>query len=166
MIQLDGTENKSKFGANAILGVSLAVCKAGAAKKNVQLYKWVEKDYNFFLIPFLLDSLSLIYLFWESWPCGGLGGLILNLSLWNLFLLCVPCILTLCIFLQFKFSAKKKVVHTKMQFIIIYSNCWQTFKFFYLYLKLLHTDAQIHRDMPIKKRSEFSFQLGFIDKIK
>uniref|UniRef100_A0A8C9ZJW5 phosphopyruvate hydratase n=1 Tax=Sander lucioperca TaxID=283035 RepID=A0A8C9ZJW5_SANLU len=33
MIDLDGTENKSKFGANAILGVSLAVCKAGAAEK-------------------------------------------------------------------------------------------------------------------------------------
>uniref|UniRef100_A0A8C2ZA93 phosphopyruvate hydratase n=1 Tax=Cyclopterus lumpus TaxID=8103 RepID=A0A8C2ZA93_CYCLU len=33
MISLDGTENKSKFGANAILGVSLAVCKAGAAEK-------------------------------------------------------------------------------------------------------------------------------------
>ncbi|KAL6045482.1 hypothetical protein STEG23_004023 [Scotinomys teguina] len=32
MIEMDGTENKSKFGANAILGVSLAVCKAGAAE--------------------------------------------------------------------------------------------------------------------------------------
>ena len=30
---LDGTPNKSKLGANAILGVSLAVAKAGAAKK-------------------------------------------------------------------------------------------------------------------------------------
>ena len=29
MISLDGTDNKKKFGANAILGVSLAVCKAG-----------------------------------------------------------------------------------------------------------------------------------------
>lgn len=29
MLDLDGTENKSKLGANAILGVSLAVCKAG-----------------------------------------------------------------------------------------------------------------------------------------
>ncbi|KAL1137764.1 hypothetical protein AAG570_009460 [Ranatra chinensis] len=41
MIKLDGTENKSKFGANAILGVSLAVCKAGAAKKNIPLYKHI-----------------------------------------------------------------------------------------------------------------------------
>ncbi|CAD7673069.1 unnamed protein product [Nyctereutes procyonoides] len=33
MIEMDGTENKSKFGANTILGVSLAVCKAGAIEK-------------------------------------------------------------------------------------------------------------------------------------
>ncbi|XP_063383881.1 enolase [Cydia fagiglandana] len=39
MLNLDGTENKSKLGANAILGVSLAVAKAGAAKKGVPLYK-------------------------------------------------------------------------------------------------------------------------------
>ncbi|XP_060529609.1 enolase-like [Cylas formicarius] len=39
MLKLDGTENKSKFGANAILGISLAVAKAGAAKKGVPLYK-------------------------------------------------------------------------------------------------------------------------------
>jgi len=39
MIALDGTPNKSKLGANAILGVSLAVSKAGAAAKGVPLYK-------------------------------------------------------------------------------------------------------------------------------
>merc|ERR1719187_1593110 len=38
MIKLDGTKNKSKMGANAILGVSLAVCKAGAAHKGIPLY--------------------------------------------------------------------------------------------------------------------------------
>ncbi|XP_052573276.1 alpha-enolase [Peromyscus californicus insignis] len=41
MIEMDGTENKSKFGANAILGVSLAVCKAGAAEKGVPLYRHI-----------------------------------------------------------------------------------------------------------------------------
>ncbi|XP_071945675.1 alpha-enolase-like [Antedon mediterranea] len=41
MLELDGTENKSKLGANAILGVSLAVCKAGAAKKGVPLYQHI-----------------------------------------------------------------------------------------------------------------------------
>jgi len=37
--ELDGTPNKSKLGANAILGVSLAVAKAGAAEKGVPLYQ-------------------------------------------------------------------------------------------------------------------------------
>jgi len=41
MIKADGTENKSSFGANAILAVSMAVCKAGAAAKNVPLYKHI-----------------------------------------------------------------------------------------------------------------------------
>jgi enolase len=39
MIDLDGTPNKANMGANAILGVSLAVSKAGAAAKKVPLYK-------------------------------------------------------------------------------------------------------------------------------
>jgi len=39
MLALDGTPNKANMGANAILGVSLAVSKAGAAAKNVPLYK-------------------------------------------------------------------------------------------------------------------------------
>lgn len=43
MISLDGTENKGKLGANAILGVSLAVCKAGAAKKKLPLYKYIAE---------------------------------------------------------------------------------------------------------------------------
>ncbi|NOR16202.1 phosphopyruvate hydratase [candidate division WOR-3 bacterium] len=38
MIKLDGTENKDKFDANAILPVSMAVTKAGAAAKNIPLY--------------------------------------------------------------------------------------------------------------------------------
>nr|UWU45206.1 enolase [Hyalomma anatolicum]UWU45207.1 enolase [Hyalomma anatolicum]UWU45208.1 enolase [Hyalomma anatolicum]UWU45209.1 enolase [Hyalomma excavatum] len=41
MLQLDGTENKGNLGANAILGVSLAVCKAGAAQKGVPLYRHI-----------------------------------------------------------------------------------------------------------------------------
>uniref|UniRef100_A0A8C5HRG3 phosphopyruvate hydratase n=1 Tax=Gouania willdenowi TaxID=441366 RepID=A0A8C5HRG3_GOUWI len=41
MIEMDGTENKSKFGANSILGVSLAICKAGAAEKGVPLYRHI-----------------------------------------------------------------------------------------------------------------------------
>uniref|UniRef100_H2ZXR3 phosphopyruvate hydratase n=1 Tax=Latimeria chalumnae TaxID=7897 RepID=H2ZXR3_LATCH len=41
MLEMDGTENKSNFGANAILGVSLAVCKAGAAEKGIPLYRHI-----------------------------------------------------------------------------------------------------------------------------
>lgn len=41
MIKADGTENKSKFGANAILAVSMAACKAGAAAKKTPLYKHI-----------------------------------------------------------------------------------------------------------------------------
>jgi len=41
LIDLDGTPNKAKLGANAILGVSLAVAKAGAAAKKVPLYAHV-----------------------------------------------------------------------------------------------------------------------------
>lgn len=41
MIDLDGTPNKSKFGANAILGVSLAVAKAAANELGMPLYRYV-----------------------------------------------------------------------------------------------------------------------------
>lgn len=41
MIDLDGTENKSKLGANAILGVSLAVAKAGAQEAGQSLYRYI-----------------------------------------------------------------------------------------------------------------------------
>lgn len=41
MIDLDGTPNKSKLGANAILGVSLAVAKAAANELNIPLYRYV-----------------------------------------------------------------------------------------------------------------------------
>ena len=41
MIELDGTESKTNLGANAILGVSMAVMKAAAAYKGVPLYKYI-----------------------------------------------------------------------------------------------------------------------------
>jgi enolase len=43
MISSDGTKNKSKFGANAILSVSMAVCKAGAQNKGVSLYNYISE---------------------------------------------------------------------------------------------------------------------------
>ena len=41
MIALDGTDNKSKLGANAILGVSLAIAKAAAESRGLPLYRYV-----------------------------------------------------------------------------------------------------------------------------
>ncbi len=43
MIGLDGTKNKSKLGANAILAVSMAVLRAGAKANNLPLWKWISK---------------------------------------------------------------------------------------------------------------------------
>ncbi|AIN47133.1 phosphopyruvate hydratase [Candidatus Palibaumannia cicadellinicola] len=43
MIELDGTENKSKFGANAILAVSLAAAKSAAASKGMPLYEHIAE---------------------------------------------------------------------------------------------------------------------------
>lgn len=45
MMALDGTENKSKFGANAILGVSLAIAKAVANELDVPLYRYLGGPY-------------------------------------------------------------------------------------------------------------------------
>ena len=44
LVELDGTENKGRLGANAILGVSLATAKAAAADAGVPLYRWVGGD--------------------------------------------------------------------------------------------------------------------------
>ncbi|MEW6116202.1 MAG: phosphopyruvate hydratase [Nitrospirota bacterium] len=41
MIEMDGTENKSKLGANAILGVSMAVCHASANELGLPLYRYI-----------------------------------------------------------------------------------------------------------------------------
>jgi enolase len=44
MIKLDGTPNKSRLGANAILGVSLAIAKASAASQKLTLFRYLSKD--------------------------------------------------------------------------------------------------------------------------
>lgn len=54
MIQLDGTENKSKLGANAILAVSLAIAKAAALSKKIPLYAHIAElnnTANIFSLP-------------------------------------------------------------------------------------------------------------------
>ena len=47
LIELDGTENKSRLGANAILGVSMAACRAGAKANDIPLYDYlsINSDY-------------------------------------------------------------------------------------------------------------------------
>ena len=45
MLKLDGTVNKNKLGANAILGVSLACLRAAAKAKGVELYQYVGSEY-------------------------------------------------------------------------------------------------------------------------
>ena len=55
MLDLDGTNNKANLGANAILGVSMAVCRAGAAAKGIALYQHIaelaEKDTSSYVMP-------------------------------------------------------------------------------------------------------------------
>jgi enolase len=46
MIKLDGTENKKKLGANAILSVSLSCARAGALVKNVELYSYINSTFD------------------------------------------------------------------------------------------------------------------------
>lgn len=46
LVDLDGTENKSKLGANAILAASQAILKAGALSLNVPLYYYVQQKYQ------------------------------------------------------------------------------------------------------------------------
>ena len=54
MIDLDGTDNKSKLGANAILGVSLASSRLAAQLNTIELYQFIRQVYNFKLKDFKL----------------------------------------------------------------------------------------------------------------
>jgi len=51
LIALDGTENKSRLGANAILGVSIATAKAAALSYNIPLYKYLNRNARFLPVP-------------------------------------------------------------------------------------------------------------------
>ena len=54
MIDLDGTENKSRLGANAILGISMAAAKATAIQKKIPLYKYLGgEDANILPVPMM-----------------------------------------------------------------------------------------------------------------
>ena len=59
LIELDGTPNKSKLGANAILGISMAYLKASALDLNKPLYKYVNEKYkiNKYSMPLLMMNI-------------------------------------------------------------------------------------------------------------
>ncbi|HSD12494.1 MAG TPA: phosphopyruvate hydratase, partial [Patescibacteria group bacterium] len=46
MLAADGTDNKSKLGANAILGVSLAVARAASVANGMPLYRWLRQTFG------------------------------------------------------------------------------------------------------------------------
>ena len=46
MLELDGTENKTSLGANAILGVSLAACRSASIEEKMPLYQYIAKTYK------------------------------------------------------------------------------------------------------------------------
>jgi enolase len=56
MIKLDGTDNKSKLGANAILSVSMAVAHAAAKFNNQELYEYLRNIYNPKLKKYILPT--------------------------------------------------------------------------------------------------------------
>ncbi len=63
MIKLDGTENKSKLGGNAILGVSMAVCKVASIEKNISLFQYLNDISNNKNKKFLSNQEYQLYLF-------------------------------------------------------------------------------------------------------
>lgn len=56
MIKLDGTDNKDKLGANAILSVSLACARAGALSSKKELYQYLAETYGFESIKYQLPT--------------------------------------------------------------------------------------------------------------
>jgi len=51
LIKIDGTKDKSNLGANAILAVSMACCRAGASSKNISLHQYIKKNENIIPVP-------------------------------------------------------------------------------------------------------------------
>ena len=53
LCNLDGTPNKARLGANAILGTSLAVAKAGATQKHIPLFEYIGSDAHILPVPMM-----------------------------------------------------------------------------------------------------------------
>ena len=58
LIDLDGTEQKKKLGANAILAASIASCKLAATEKNISLFKYLRNSKNYQLPTTLLNIIN------------------------------------------------------------------------------------------------------------
>ena len=58
MIALDGTSNKSRLGANAILGVSMAAARAVAFSQNIPLYEYLSEDHMYLLPVPMMNVLN------------------------------------------------------------------------------------------------------------
>ena len=58
MIQLDGTPNKSRLGANAVLGVSMAVARATAKAKRIHLYEYLAQEEKYCLPVPMMNILN------------------------------------------------------------------------------------------------------------
>jgi len=56
MLAIDNTPSKSRLGANAILGVSLAVARAAAQDANQPLYKYIRKIYDISSTEYILPT--------------------------------------------------------------------------------------------------------------
>ncbi len=56
MLELDGTENKSRLGGNAILGVSLAVARAASNEKLIPLYKYIREVFSLDIQDWMLPN--------------------------------------------------------------------------------------------------------------
>lgn len=53
MCELDGTENKGKLGANAILGLSMAIARASANEQNIELFEYINPEAKLLPLPMM-----------------------------------------------------------------------------------------------------------------
>ncbi len=60
LITLDGTENKSRLGANAILGVSVAFARAAAAEQKIPLYRYFAKEFGANSVSLPVPSFNIV----------------------------------------------------------------------------------------------------------
>src|SRR5208283_349677 len=58
MIALDGTPNKARLGANAILGVSMAAARAAARSRDIPLYEYLGRDHRYLLPVPMMNVLN------------------------------------------------------------------------------------------------------------